>query len=113
MCLALRLAQEVCKQEKMQLEKKYEEKKKNRFVLCQKKLLAVLKEYATALTYIHVAHSPAFLQTKIDARKECLNIDSRSGILDAVKEQIWIYAIGFGWKHFHHPWSKGGVELSP
>jgi hypothetical protein len=56
--------------------------------------------------------SPACWQNKKGAKKSFEKLTSRSARLEAVKEQIRIRVIGFGWKDLHHPWSEGGVEFS-
>jgi hypothetical protein len=33
--------------------------------------------------------------------------------VEALKEQIWIQVICFGWKDRHHAWSNCGVEYPP
>ena len=77
-------------------------------LLCQKKMVAVQKEYANALTNIDMFHSPACWQNKKVANKSFEKLTSRSAKLEAVKEQIRIRVVGFGCKDLHHPWSEGG-----
>ena len=76
-------------------------------------MMATQREYATALTYLGVAHSLAFWKTKKDARKEFTRLGSKTAKLEAVKFQIRIHVIGFGWKDLHHPWSERGVDFLP
>ena len=33
--------------------------------------------------------------------------------MNAIKEQIRIRVVGFGWKDLSHPWSKDGREYTP
>ena len=77
----------------------------------QEKNDGLQRKYATALTYLDVAHSPAFWKTKKDARKEFTRLGSKTAKLEAVKFQIRIRVIGFGWKDLHHSWSEGGVDF--
>lgn len=65
-------------------------------------MMATQREYATALTYLDVAHSPAFWKTKKDARKEFSRLGSKTAKLEAIKFLIRIPVIGFGWKDRHH-----------
>ena len=58
-------------------------------------------------------HSPACWRTKSDAKKTFDKLNSRAARIDAVKEQIRIRVIGFGWKDLHHPWSYNGREFTP
>ena len=65
-------------------------------------MMATQHKYATALTYLDVAHSPAFWKTKKDAREEFSRLGSKTAKLEAVKFQIRIRVIGFGRKDLHH-----------
>ena len=38
---------------------------------------------------------------------------SKTAKLEAVKRQIRIRTVGFGWKDLHHPWSRNGKHYSP
>ena len=58
-------------------------------------------------------HSPACWRTKKDAQKSFESLTSKAAKLEAVKEQIRIRVIGFGWKDLHHAWSNCGVEYPP
>ena len=57
---ALSIAPTVRKEEKEALELQCEAKKEKQKVLLEKQMLACKKEYANALTYIEMAHSPEF-----------------------------------------------------
>ncbi len=54
----------VCKSEQTALDKQRAAKKLKQGLLCQKKMVAVQKEYANALTYIDMFHSAACWQNK-------------------------------------------------
>ncbi len=71
-------------------------------------MLACQKEYGNKLTYIEMANSPAFWKTKTIAKREFKNLASQTARLNAVKEQIRIRIIGFGWQDLHHPWCQEG-----
>jgi hypothetical protein len=110
---ALSIAPAIRKAEKTALDKQREAKKKKQEFLRQKKVAAVQREYANAVTYIDMYYSPACWKTMSQARKEFSKLRSKTAKLDAVKEQIRIRVVGFGWDDLHHPWSKGGVDYSP
>ena len=109
---ALSVAPTVRKEEKEALENQHEAKKQKQKILLEKQMLACKQEYADALTYIEMAHSPAFWSTKTMAKNQFKNPTSVSAKLNAVKEQIRIRVLGFGWKDLHHPWSKDGVAYT-
>ncbi len=105
---ALCSAPAVRREEKVQLNNQREAKHEKKQILRQKKMLACQKEYGNKLTYIEMANSPAFWKTKVIANREFKNLPSETARLNAVKEQIRIRIIGFGWQDLHHPWSKEG-----
>ena len=110
---ALNVAPIVRKSEKVALDKQRESKRKHQEELRKKKMLAVQLEYANALTYIDMFHSGACWKSKVDAKKYFSKLNSRAAKLEAVKDQIRIRVIGFGWKDLHHPWSKNAVDYTP
>ena len=110
---ALSISPKVRKEEKEALERQREAKKQKQNLLLEKQMLACKKEYAEALTYIEMAHSPAFWSTRTKAYNQFRQLTSPSAQLRAVKEQIRIRVLGFGWKDLHHPWSKDGVTYTP
>jgi hypothetical protein len=55
-----------------------------------------------------MVHSTAFWISKAMANKEYKKLGSNTAKINAVKLQIKIHVIGFGWKDLHHPWSKEG-----
>jgi hypothetical protein len=110
---ALNVAPSVRKSEKLSLDKQQDSKRKRQDELRKKKMLAVQLEYANALTYIDMFHSQACWKSKTDAKNAYKKLNSRAAKLEAVKEQIRIRVIGFGWKDLHHPWSKNGVDYTP
>lgn len=75
--------------------------------------MAAQREYANALTYINIYHSDECWRTVTKARKEYSKLTSKTAQLNAVKEQIKIQVVGFGWKDLHHPWSRNGIVYSP
>jgi len=46
------------------------------------------------------------------AKSQFNKLTSLTAQREAVKEQIRIRVVGFGWKDLHHPWSKGGNDYS-
>ena len=81
--------------------------------LRNKKLIAAQREYANALTHIDVFHSPAGWKDEGEVRRGYALLGSKTARLEAVKNQIRIRTVGFGWMDLHHPWSKQGVDYSP
>ena len=110
---ALSISPTVRREEKVALEIQREAKKEKQKILLEKQMLACKKEYADALTYIEMAHSPRFWSTKTMARDHFKSLTSLTARLDAVKEQIRIRVLGFGWKDLHHPWSRDGKAFTP
>jgi hypothetical protein len=98
----------VRREEKAQLDAQREAKNQKQKLLREKKMLACQKEYANKLMYIEMANSPAFWKTVAKAKTEYKKLESNNAKLNAVKDQIRIYVVGFGWKDLHHPWSKDG-----
>lgn len=65
------------------------------------------------LCYFEKYSMRACLRT-VEEVDECLkNLRSKAAKLSSLKENINIRVIGFGWKQFHTPWSKNGVEFTP
>ena len=58
-------------------------------------------------------HSPAGWKTKSVANTEYAKLSSRAAKLRAVKDQIKMRTVGFGWKDLHHAYSENGVEFEP
>ena len=111
---ALNIAPEVRKAEGVALDRQRAAKRKKQDLLNKKKLVACQQEYANALTYIEMYHSNTGVcwKSPSQARREFIKLTSESARRDAVKEQIRLRVIGFGWKDLHHAWSKGGVDYS-
>jgi len=95
-------------EEKVLLDNQEEAKNGKQQLLRQKKMLACQKEYGDKLTFIEMANFPAFWSTKAVASREYNKLEGHTAKLNAVKDQIRIRVIGFGWKDLHHPWSKNG-----
>jgi hypothetical protein len=98
----------VQKEEKVQLNEQREQKLKKKELMRQKKLIACQREYGDKLTYINMAHSRAFWDSKQMAMKEYKKLGSYTVKINAGKLQIKIHVITFGWKDLHHPWAKEG-----
>ena len=82
-------------------------------MLRRNKLLGAQESYANALTYIEMFHSPAGWTTKPIALTEYEKLTSKSSKLAAVKDQIRIRVLGFGWDDLHYAWSTDGRDRSP
>ena len=111
--MAIRDAPMVRKNEEIALNKQREQKQNKQDILRKNKLLGAQDKYADALTYIEMFHSPAGWQRKESAVSEFEKITSTSGQVAAVKDQIRIRVLGFGWDDLHCAWSKDGVDKSP
>ena len=108
----LSLAPEVRKAERNALHRQRAAKERKKQLLKEKKIIAAQQEYATALTYIDMYHSDACWRTAKMAKSQFNKLTSLTAQREAVKEQIRIRVVGFGWKDLHHPWSKGGNDYS-
>ena len=75
-------------------------------------MLAAQRKYANALTFIEMYHSQACWKTAAQVRAGFAKKKSKTAQVEAVKEQIRIRTVGFGWKDLHTPWSKGGVDFT-
>ncbi len=75
-------------------------------------MLECKQEYADALTYIEMAHSPVFWSTNTMTKNQFKKLISVSAELNAVKEKIRVCVLGLGWKDLHHLWSKNGVAYN-
>lgn len=109
---ALKKSPEVRKAEKVALEKQREAKKKRVDAMRERKLEAASEEYVKALTYVEMYHSPACWRTEEDVHENFDKLGSEAAKKKAVKEQIRIRVLGFGWKDLHVAWSRDGVEFS-
>ena len=113
MAYALGAAPTVRANEEKALNKQRQHKQNKQAMLKRHKLLGCQQAYANALTYIEMFHSPAGWQTKAIALAEFEKLTSKSSKLDAVKDQIRIRVLGFGWDDLHHAWSTKGVDRTP
>ena len=71
------------------------------------------EKYIDSLYYYDKYGSSACWMKVSDVDKELKNLKSKSAKLWALKENIRIRVIGFGWNEFSHQWSKNGIEYSP
>ena len=71
------------------------------------------EKYIDALYYYDKYGSPACWMNVKDINREMKKLKSVSAKLSALKENIRIRVLGFGWSHFAHPWSKNGIVYSP
>ena len=100
--LALGMSAEVRNHERRALKRQQEEKQRKQEMLRKKKLLAAQSEYADALTYIEMYHSPACWTRVRDIRQNFGKLGSETAKREAMKEQIRIRVIGYGWKDLRH-----------
>ena len=70
--------------------------------------MAEQKEYSSALTYIEMYHSQACWRSEEGVAYQFAKITSNMARVNAVKEQIKIREIGFGWNDVHIAWSNNG-----
>ena len=66
-------------------------------VLWKNKLMDAQKEYAIALTYIEMYHSQACWILEEDVARQLSRLTSNTARVNAVKYQIRIREIVFGW----------------
>jgi hypothetical protein len=109
---ALKASPEVRKAEKIALDRQRAAKKKKNDMLRAKKMIAAQRKYANALTFIDMYHSNACWSTLTIARRRFSELTSETARKEAVKDQIRLRVIGFGWSDLHHPWSKDGADYS-
>ena len=64
------------------------------------------------MTYIEIYHSQDFWRSEEDVARQLVNLTSNTTRVSAVKEQIRIRKIGFGWNYLHIAWSKNGRDLT-
>jgi len=109
---AVSIPPEVCKEARDALDMQAKSKQQKKEALRKKKLVAAQVQYANALTYIDMYHSPACWRDIGEARKKYGKLRSETAKREACKEQIRIRVLGFGWSDLHHAWSEGGVDFS-
>ena len=110
--LALRMSTEMRRSERKALEKQREEKQRRQETLRQKKLVAAQSEYADALIFLEMFHSPACWRTVREIHRNFNELGSDTAQREAMKTQIRIRVIGLGWKDLGHAWSKNGYVYS-
>ena len=86
--LALGMSAEVRNHERRALKRQQEEKQRKQEMLRKKKLLAAQSEYADALTYIKMYHSPACWTRMRNIRRNFGKLGSKTAKREAMKEQI-------------------------
>jgi len=69
--------------------------------------------FIEALYYHDMFASPACWMTTKVVDRELKKLKSKAAKLNALKENIRIRVIGFGWKDLSTPWSKNGVAYTP
>ena len=112
MIFALSISPSIRQSEMIALNRQRRAKMKKQKMLREKKIVAAQREYANALTFIEMYHSQACWKTAAQVRAGFAKKKSKTAQVEAVKEQIRIRTVGFGWKDLHTPWSKGGVDFT-
>ena len=75
-------------------------------------MIAAQRKYPNALTFIDMYHSNACWSILNIAHWRFSELTSETARKEAVKDQIRLRVIGFGWSDLHHPWSKDGADYS-
>ena len=78
----------------------------------KKKLATAQCAYIKSLIYIEMYHSCNCWKSRHDVDREFSTLVSKNSKINAIKEQIRIRVVGFGWKDLSHPWSKDGREYT-
>ena len=74
------------------------------------KLLKAESLYINGFAYIEKFLSAAGWKTKTVTLAEFLKLKNKTAKLDAIKEQIKIRILGFGWDDLHISWSSNGIH---
>ena len=70
------------------------------------------ESYIDAIYYHEMYKSVARWKTISEVKRELKKLKSKTAKLNALKENIRMRVIGFGWKDFATPWSKNGEEFT-
>eukprot|EP00957_Ditylum_brightwellii_P206554 15348982-Ditylum_brightwellii.AAC.2 len=106
--MAMMDAPSVCKKDQCVLLKQCAAKLCKEELFQEKQLNKVTEEFIDALYYHDMYNSAAFWKSTAQVDNELCKIHTMSARLHAIKENIWIHGIGFGWIQFATPWSKHG-----
>ena len=91
----------------------WETKRRRGEIAREKKIGAAKEEYILALYYHEKHASAACWKTINQVDQELERLHSVSAKLKALKEQIRIRVVGFGWSDLHTTWSYKGTVKSP
>lgn len=81
--------------------------------LAMDKKIDLLQADYIGATYLWLqGHSDRLWDTVEKANREYNRLKSETAKLRAVKEQILIRYVGFGWSEAHHPWSRGEITYN-
>ena len=65
------------------------------------------------LTFHDMYSQPVCWKTEEEVDEAMNNLTTKKAKLEALKDNILIWVIGFGWRQFQHPWSKKGIPFTP
>ena len=111
--MALEYSPETKKVDQILLSKQRAAKRQKEKLAHEHGLQMASEKYIDALYYYDKYGSPACWMNVKDVDREIKKLKSVSAKLSALKENIRIRVIGFGWSNFAHPWSKNGIAYSP
>ena len=111
--MAINDALTVRRNEGIAIEKQRRHKQNKHDLLKKMKLMKAQQLYINALTYIEMYHSPVEWKTKPEALEVFSKLTSKTAKLEAIKNQIRIRVLGFGWTDLHISWSKDSIHKSP
>ena len=95
------------------IEKQRRNKQNKQDLLKRIKLLKAHTLYVNTLMHIEMCHSPAEWKTKSAALKAFSKLKSKTVKIEAVKDQLRIHVLCFGWQDLHYAWSMNGIHQLP
>ena len=111
--MALECSPETKKLDKILLTKQRTAKRQKEKLAHEHGMTMATEKCIDSLYYYDKYGSHACWMNVKDVDKELEKHKSMSAQLWAVKENIRIRVLGFGWNDFAHPWSKNGIAYSP
>ena len=95
------------------LEKQRAEKQRKEELLKEHGLEKASEAYIDGIYYHEMYHSYTCWKTSSLVDRELNRLKSKNANLNALKENIRMRALGFGWKDLAAPWSKNGKYFTP
>ena len=111
--MAIKHAPKLRSETKKALFEQRESKRKRVEQLQEKQLKSAEEEYVLALYYHDKYDSEACWKTAAKVDEQLEQLRSNTAKLNALKEQIRIRVVGFGWTEFHITWSTKRVARTP